>query len=93
MSDDTSRDGGATAEERAARAEGALREALAERNRLWDELQLREAEARDAVELHRRLEAMERSGWWRAGAPLRLLSAVVRDPGWALGVLARRLER
>ena len=33
MSDDTSRDGGATAEEHAARAEGALREALAERYR------------------------------------------------------------
>jgi hypothetical protein len=93
VTDETSLDGGATAEERAARAEAALREALAERNRLWHELQHREADARDAAELRRRLDEIKGSGWWRAGAPLRLIGAVVRDPGWALGVLARRLER
>jgi hypothetical protein len=82
-----------TAEERAARAEAALQDVLAERNRLWHEVQRREADARDAAELRRRLERLESSAWWRAGAPLRLLSAVLRDPRWALFALASRLKR
>lgn len=56
---------------RAERAEAALAEALAERNRLWEELQHRAAQERE-VEYLRTLNAqLEGSLSWRITAPLR----------------------
>jgi hypothetical protein len=80
-------------EERAARAEEALREALEERNRLWEALQRKGAAEEDATWWRARAQRLEGSMWWRAGAPLRLLDAVLRDPGWALEAAGRRLQR
>jgi hypothetical protein len=72
------------AEERALRAEAALRAALQERNQLWAELQKRRSTEQDLAFWRNRAEDMERSRWWRAGAPLRLVKRVLSDPAAAL---------
>lgn len=74
-------------EERAHRAEVALTESLAERNRLWEELSLERARERELADLRLRLATIERSAWWRAGAPLRLAGRAARDPVLAVKVL------
>jgi hypothetical protein len=80
------------AEERTERAEAALQLALAERNRLWEELQRRTAQERELEHLRRRLAEIEGSAWWRAGAPLRLLRRALADPVLAVEVLLARLR-
>lgn len=63
--------GGGSWEERARRAEAALEEALAERNRLWEELHRRAARD-DELEHYRSLVAsMEGSASWRLTKPVR----------------------
>jgi hypothetical protein len=58
-------------EERARRAEAALEEALAERNRLWEELNRRSA-CEDELDHYRRLAGMmEGSASWRLTRPVR----------------------
>ncbi len=74
-------------------AEEALREALAERNRLWEELQRRSAAQQEALYWRRRAEELEASAWWRAGEPFRLAGRALREPAKALRAVARRLER
>ena len=70
----------------------ALRQALEERNRLWERLARRSAAEEDAERLRRRLEEIERSGWWRAGEPLRLVQRALADPPSALHALAARVD-
>lgn len=76
---------------RAERAEAALREALAERNRLWEELGRRSAAERDAAYWRKRAEDIEASAWWRAGRPFRLAKIALREPASVLNVLAHKI--
>lgn len=70
--------------------EAALEEALAERNRLWDELQRRSADQRELEHWRERALAAESTVAWRA---TQLLRRALRDPaGFARAVL-RRLRR
>jgi hypothetical protein len=68
--------------------EAALREALEERNRLWEELQRRRSVEEDLAYWRSRAEDLEQSRWWRAGAPLRLLKRILADPAETLEQLA-----
>ena len=69
-----------SAEERAERAEEALREAVEERNRLWHELQERRSAEQDVAYWRERASDIERSRWWRAGFPLRYVRRFLEDP-------------
>jgi hypothetical protein len=89
----TQADGSPSPERRAREAEEALRQALAERNRLWEEVQRLRAGAEDAERSRERIERLESSAWWRAGAPLRLAGEALRDPARAFKAIGRRLER
>ena len=71
-----------------ARAEAALKEALEERNRLWDELQRQKAVEADLAFWRAKAEGYERSRWWQLGKPLRLAKRVVSDPPGTLEVIA-----
>ncbi len=85
-----------TPEERLRRAEAALAESLEERNRLWADLHLHRSKERELAELRLRLAKVERSGWWRAGKPLRRARRAAEDPALAAAVLLgwlRRLRR
>jgi len=82
-----------TPEQRDSRAEQALEQVLEERSRLWAELQLHRSQERELDYLRQRLEEVERSTWWRLGAPLRLASKAVRDPVMAVKVLYAYLRR
>ena len=77
------------AEERARRAEAALEEALAERNRLWNELQRRTASEHEADYYRSIYAALEGSLSWRMTAPLRDAKRIARR---ALAVASRRLR-
>jgi hypothetical protein len=74
------------------RAEAALREALEERNRLWEQLQHRRAVEEDLAYWRARAEGIERSRWWRAGAPLRLAKRILADAPGTLEQVAFRLR-
>ncbi len=75
--------------DRATRAERALEEVTAERNRLWAELN-RNAAMNHEVEHYRRLVTqMESSRSWRLTAPLRAVVEWARD----LRALARKAAR
>jgi hypothetical protein len=77
------------AEERARRAEAALDEALAERNRLWDELHTRVSQERELKHLRSAYYTLVHSKSWRITAPLRGLVWF----GRSLPDMARRLRR
>jgi hypothetical protein len=81
------------AEERARRAEEALAEMTDERNRLWAELQRRNAVEADLEYWRGRASDIERSRWWRAGKPLRVLKIFRRDPAGVLMDQAARIRR
>ena len=70
----------------------ALAEALAERNRLWDELQSRIAQERELEHWRDRALEMERSLSWRITAPVRLAVRAAADPVGALRAIARRVR-
>ena len=70
----------------------ALQAALEERNRLWEQLQAREASERELEYWRRHASAMETSLSWRITAPLRLAERGLRDPVSALRAVARRLR-
>ena len=80
-------------EERARRAEEALAAALDERNRLWEELQRRNATEADAEYWRTRTQDIERSRWWRAGFPLRYLKRFAGDPAGMLEGRAAAIRR
>jgi len=80
-------------EERARRAEEALEEAIAERNRLWAELQRRNAMEADLEYWRGRAADIERSRWWRMGFPLRYMKRFRRDPAGMLEGRAAAIRR
>jgi hypothetical protein len=79
-------------EERARRAEQALEEVLAERNRLWEELQRQRSLEQEAEYWRSYAAGIERSRWWRAGKPLRLLKRLRDDPAGTLDDTAYTLR-
>lgn len=80
-------------EERARRAEEALAAAVEERNRLWAELQRRNATEAEAEYWRKRAADIERSRWWRAGFPLRYLKRFMSDPAGMLEGRAAAIRR
>jgi hypothetical protein len=80
-------------EERARRAEEALAAAVEERNRLWAELQRRNATEAEAEYWRKRAADIERSRWWRAGFPLRYLKRFASDPAGMLEGRAAAIRR
>jgi hypothetical protein len=82
-----------SAEERAERAEEALREAVEERNRLWHELQERRSAEQDVAYWRERASDIERSRWWRAGFPLRYVRRFLEDPAGMLEGRAHAIRR
>lgn len=77
------------AEERAARAEAALEEALAERNRLWDELHKHVSQERELQHYKKAYHTLVHSKSWRITAPLRGLTWF----GRSVPDMARKLRR
>jgi hypothetical protein len=73
-------------EQRAMNAEAALEEALAERNRLWDELHKAKAELREQEHFRFLYEQLISSTSWKLTAPLRTAKWFVRE-------LPRRAKR
>jgi hypothetical protein len=82
-----------SAEERAERAEEALRAAVEERNRLWHELQERRSAEQDVAYWRERASDIERSRWWRAGFPLRYVRRFLEDPAGMLEGRAHAIRR
>jgi hypothetical protein len=80
-------------EERLRRAEEALAEMTEERNRLWAELQKKNAMEADLEFWRGRATDFERSRWWKAGKPLRLLKIFRRDPAGMLMDQAAKIRR
>jgi predicted transcriptional regulator len=80
-------------EEQVRRLEQALEEALAERTRIWEELQRNKADQKELAYLRERTEGMESSLSWRLTTPLRVAMQIVRDPIGMLRPLARKLLR
>lgn len=76
-----------------ARAEAALKEALDERNRLWDELQQQKAVEADLAYWRSMAEGYERSRWWKLGKPLRIAKRVIADPPGTLDAIAHDLRQ
>jgi len=81
------------AEKRARRAEEALAAAIEERNRLWTELQRKNATEAEADYWRKRAEDIERSRWWQAGFPLRYLKRFMSDPAGMLEGRAAAIRR
>ncbi|HEV7847362.1 MAG TPA: hypothetical protein VGO83_14005 [Thermoleophilaceae bacterium] len=84
---------GIDSEERARRAEEALAEVTRERNRLWAELQSRNAAEADIEYWQNRASDIERSRWWKAGFPLRYAKRFVKDPAGMLEGRAAAIRR
>jgi seryl-tRNA synthetase len=73
------------------RLEQALEEALAERNRLWEELNRRKAQDRELAYQTQVAEDMASSLSWRLTTPLRLAMQIRRDPVKTLKAIARKV--
>ena len=71
----------------------ALEQAIEERNRLWAELQRKNAVEADLEYWQNRAADLERSRWWRAGFPLRYLKKWVDDPAGMLEGRAFAIRR
>jgi hypothetical protein len=80
-------------DERARRAEEALEAAVEERNRLWEELQRKNATEAEAEYWRTRAQDIERSRWWRAGFPLRYAKRFLSDPAGMLEGRAAAIRR
>lgn len=76
-----------------ARAEAALKEALDERNRLWDELQQQKAVEADLAFWRSKAEGYEESRWWKLGKPLRIAKRVIADPDGTLDAISHDLRQ
>jgi hypothetical protein len=70
-----------------------LEQVVAERNRLWAELQQKNAAEADLEYWRNRAADIERSRWWRAGFPLRYLKKWVDDPAGMLEGRAFAIRR
>ena len=66
-------------EQRALNAEAALEEALAERNRLWEELHKRKGQEREAAHYRSLYEQLASSLSWKLTKPLRMGKWLVRE--------------
>ena len=75
------------------KTDASLEEVLAERNRLWEELQRRTAQERELEHWRNRALELEQSVWWRGTEPLRKLAIAVREPRRAAAAVKRRLSR
>jgi hypothetical protein len=62
----------------------AYEELLAERNRLWAELQRQRALEQEAAYWRDYAAGIERSRWWKLGKPLRILKRFREDPARTL---------
>jgi hypothetical protein len=71
----------------------ALEQAIEERNRLWAELQRKNAVEADLEYWRTRAADIERSRWWRAGFPLRYLKKWLDDPAGMLEGRAFAIRR
>jgi hypothetical protein len=71
----------------------ALEQAIEERNRLWAELQEKNAVEADLEYWKGRAADIERSRWWRAGFPLRYLKKFMSDPAGMLEGRAYAIRR
>ena len=80
-------------EERARRAEEALAESVEERNRLWAELQRKNALEADLEYWRGRAAGMEESRWWKLGFPLRYAKRFRKDPAGMLEGRAAAIRR
>lgn len=89
MSTPRRKDAPLDAEERARRAEAALADALAERNRLWEELHTRVSQEHELRHYKSAYHALVYSKSWRITAPLRGLMWF----GRSLPDMAGRLRR
>ena len=74
------------------RQDEALAQALEERNRLWAQLQEREAQYAELEHWRRRVADIEGSLAWRITKPLRLLKRALSEPVTALQVLTRWVQ-
>ena len=81
------------ADERARRAEAELAAAVEERNRLWAELQRKNATEAEAEYWRKRAADIEQSRWWKAGFPLRYLKRFRSDPAGMLEGRAAAIRR
>jgi hypothetical protein len=81
------------ADERARRAEAELAVAVEERNRLWAELQRKNATEAEAEYGRKRAADIEQSRWWKAGFPLRYLKRFRSDPAGMLEGRAAAIRR
>lgn len=84
-------------EQRLQQAEAALEESLAERNRLWEQLQRNNAAADDVKHLRALVASMESSVSWRLTTPIRVIKTTL-GPRWRLirrlwPTVAGRLKR
>jgi len=84
-------------EQRLRQAEAALEESIAERNRLWEQLQRNNAAADDVRHLRALVSSMEASISWRLTAPIRAVKQTA-GPRWRLvrrlwPTVAGRLKR
>lgn len=68
----------AGAEERLAAAERALEEALAERNRLWAQLNEQRADERELEELRREVAVMRGSTFWKLAVRYQRIKRLLR---------------
>jgi hypothetical protein len=71
----------------------ALERAIEERNRLWAELQQKNAVEADLEYWQSRAADLESSLWWRAGFPLRYLKRFLDDPAGMLEGRAHAVRR
>jgi hypothetical protein len=69
-----------------------VEELLEERNRLWAELQWRRSMEAEAAYWRARAEDIEKSRWWKAGKPVRLVKKLRENPVTALEDLAHDLR-
>jgi hypothetical protein len=71
----------------------ALKQAIEERNRLWAELQEKNAVEADLEYWRNRAADIERSRWWKAGFPFRYAKRFLDDPAGMLEGRAHAIRR
>lgn len=68
-------------------------ELLAERNRLWEELQRQRSLEQEAEYWRDYAAGIERSRWWKLGKPLRLAKRLRENPAQTLEEASYELRR
>jgi hypothetical protein len=70
----------------------AYQQLLEDRNRMWAELQERRSTEEEAAYWRTRAQDIERSRWWRIGAPVRLAKRISADPPGTLQSISHELR-